>query len=113
VQFQTNTREVSESAGLCYEASMAKDAPKITPETCRAARALLGWNQATLAAEAGVSVVTVKSYELGKTTPIPITLDAFARALGAAGVELIADDDEKGAGVRFSQPRGRGSEEAP
>jgi transcriptional regulator with XRE-family HTH domain len=77
----------------------------ITPETCRAARSLLGLKQSELAAKAGVSVQTVKGFELGRTTPIPVTLAALQKALEDTGVTFI-DADNGGAGVRLRGKEG-------
>lgn len=71
----------------------------MTPETCRAARALLNWPLATLAAKASVSVPTIRLFESGKRTPIPATLAAIRRALEDAGVEFLEDD-----GLRLRRP---------
>jgi transcriptional regulator with XRE-family HTH domain len=64
----------------------------MTPAQCRAARALLDWNQDKLAEAAQVSVVTVRNYENGKITPHRATLDVMRRALEAAGVEFTNGD---------------------
>jgi len=79
---------------------------KIKPESCRAARALLSWKQTDLARAVGVSVATVKKYELGRTNLIPVILAALERALDEAGVELFGEDGG-GSGARLRQPRRR------
>ncbi len=76
---------------------------KITPESCRAARALLGWSQAHLAKAARVSPATVKTYEGRKTTANHATLVVLEQALEAAGVEFI-EEDGAGAGARLREP---------
>ncbi len=60
----------------------------MTPAQCRAARALLNWNQEKLAAAAQVSVNTVRNFETEKSAPQRSTLDVMRRALEAAGVEF-------------------------
>ncbi|MVA71475.1 helix-turn-helix domain-containing protein [Agrobacterium vitis] len=61
----------------------------ITPAQCRAARALLEWNQPQLATQAGVSPSTLRDFESGKRTPISNNLTAIQNALEAAGVIFI------------------------
>jgi len=61
----------------------------MTPEQCRAARALLGWSQKTLAARAGVSSTTIRSFEQGTRVLMPANSQAIVRAFSEAGVELI------------------------
>ena len=57
----------------------------------RAARALLGWDQATLARHAGVSVPTIKRIEGGAANPQDSTLSKVADALADAGIVPIED----------------------
>jgi len=74
----------------------------IAPEQCRAARALLGWNQDRLAESADVGVVTVRMFEAGKTKPVRATLKVLRNALESAGVVFI-DENGGGPGVRLKQ----------
>jgi transcriptional regulator with XRE-family HTH domain len=67
----------------------------------RAARSLLGWTQADLAAAAEIALPTVKRYETGVRTPIPVIMAAIRRALEDAGVEFIPAKSGKGVGVRL------------
>ena len=67
----------------------------MTPAQCRAARALLDWTQETLASEAHVAVLTIRTFEGEKANPRRATLAAIQRALEAAGVEFLP-----GGGVR-------------
>ena len=67
----------------------------------RAARALLEWTQTDLAAAAKIAVPTVKRFETGVRTPIPIVKGAIVRALEDAGVEFIPAKSGKGVGVRL------------
>ena len=60
----------------------------MTPAQCRAARGLLDWTQDELAAKAAVSVVTVRNFEKGRSSPQRATLEVVRRALEAVGVEL-------------------------
>lgn len=75
----------------------------------RAARALLGMDQKTLANLAGVSVPTIQRMEAsnGNVRGIVDTLSKVVEALDRAGVELISENsrsDGGGKGVRLRQP---------
>jgi transcriptional regulator with XRE-family HTH domain len=74
---------------------------EINTAQVRAARALLDWNQADLAAAAKISLPTVKRYEAGTRTPIPPILVAIHRALQDAGIDFIAAKGGRGVGVRL------------
>lgn len=67
---------------------------------CRAARALLEWSQADLAAAAKVARQTVVDFERGARQPYANNLTAIRAALEAAGVEFIAENGG-GPGVRL------------
>lgn len=76
----------------------------ITSEQLRAARALLRWEQKTLAEASSVSLATIKRFE-GRSGPISAnqpTLNAVLRCVDAAGVEFIAENGG-GAGVRLKR----------
>ena len=63
---------------------------ELTAEHLRAGRALLRWEQKTLAQNAGVSTQTVIRLE-GQTGPVKanaLTIDALVRAFEAAGIEF-------------------------
>jgi predicted transcriptional regulator len=74
----------------------------ITPEQCRAARALLAWSQQDLADKSGVGIVTVHQLEAGTSQPRRATVDVVRRAFEAAGVEFI-DENGGGPGVRLKK----------
>ena len=81
----------------------------MTASQLRAARALLGVDQKTLAEMAGVSLPTIQRMEAsdGTVRGIVETLTKVIEALNAAGVELIGENarsDEGGRGVRFRRP---------
>ena len=75
----------------------------LTSEQIRAARALLRWDQKTLADAAGVSVETIKRLEKtpGKVSAYTGTMEAIQNALETAGVDFTNDN---GPGVRL-RPR--------
>lgn len=75
----------------------------ITSETCRAARALLGWSQQQLASAANVGLSTVRGFETGTTRPVPNNLMAMREALEKAGIQFIPENGG-GAGVRKRKP---------
>lgn len=77
----------------------------IKPMQCRAARVLLGLDQATLARAAGVSERTLVDFERGEREPHGVTLKAIADALAVLGVELIPENGG-GVGVRVREPGG-------
>jgi predicted nucleotidyltransferase len=63
--------------------------PSLTPEMCRAGRALLGLSQEALAARAGVARLTIADFERGSRRPIAANLSAIRSALAASGVDLL------------------------
>lgn len=83
----------------------------ITAGQIRAARALLNWKQGDLAREAGLSVTTVKTAELGTADPRGNTLTAIQGAFDRAGLVFLEEGDTRdgGAGVRLKKkPPGEG-----
>ena len=72
----------------------------ITPSQCRAGRALIEMDQASLATAANLSRNTVVDFEKGRRTPNTNNLAAIRSALEAAGVEFIAENGG-GPGVRL------------
>lgn len=80
----------------------------MTPAQCRAARGLLDWSQATLAAHANVGLSTLKNFEAGRSAPMANNLAMMRTAMEAAGVIFVAENGE-GPGVRLrkgERPRG-------
>jgi transcriptional regulator with XRE-family HTH domain len=67
----------------------------MTPDQSRAARGLLDWSQAELAARSNLSESTIRDFEKGRRVPSINNLAAVRRALEAAGVEFI-DGDQPG-----------------
>lgn len=75
----------------------------------RAARALLGIDQQTLADLSGVSLPTIQRMEAsqGNVRGVVDTLTKVVEALNAAGIELLGENaksDGGGRGVRFREP---------
>ena len=89
----------------------------MTPEMCRAARALLSWKSHQLAGAAGLSVATVRRFEAGGTVRLP-SVEAMFHALQAAGLEFIpagAMSPDGGPGLRtipLAEPEVAAAEEA-
>ncbi len=81
----------------------------ITSFQMRAARALLGIDQKTLAALAGVSLPTIQRMEASEGTVRGVveSLTKVVEALDRAGVALIGEharSDDGGRGVRLKEP---------
>lgn len=75
---------------------------KLTPQACRAARALLGWSAKELVAAAKVSPNTVSRIENGEDVQAPTEAKVVA-AFEAAGVEIL---NGEGTGARLRFPYG-------
>jgi len=75
----------------------------MTPEQCKAARALLRMEQGDLASRAGIARSTVIDFEKGSRSPRQGSIGAMRAALEAAGVEFIPENGG-GAGVRLARP---------
>jgi transcriptional regulator with XRE-family HTH domain len=76
----------------------------ITARQSRAARALLGWTQETLADKARVSLTALKRLESESGLDVyETTRDQVRRALEAAGVVLLSTD--RGQGVLLVDDR--------
>jgi DNA-binding XRE family transcriptional regulator len=71
----------------------------ITVAQVRAARAILGWTQKTLADHAGIGIATVKTIEGGAGTRTA-TLAAIIAALQEAGIDFLADTGGVGARLK-------------
>ena len=82
----------------------------ISAAQLRAARAMLGIDQRTLAQMAGVSLPTIQRMEAsdGTVRGVVDTLMKVIEALDAAGVELIGNEQPsqaRGRGVRLKEPQ--------
>lgn len=89
----------------------------MTPEMCRAARALLNWKPHHLASAAELSAATVRRLEAGGTVRLP-SVEAMFQALQAAGLEFIpagAMSPDGGPGIRtlpLAEPEVAAAEDA-
>ncbi len=63
----------------------------LTPQLCRAGRALLAWSQRRLAEEAQTAISTVADFERGARTPIANSVEAFTKALENGGVRFTGE----------------------
>jgi len=92
-----------------------EDSLLLTGAQLRAARALLGIDQKTLADQAGVSLPTVQRMEAspGTVRGVVDSLMKIVEALDRAGVELIGENvssSGRGRGVRLKKPAERANE---
>jgi transcriptional regulator with XRE-family HTH domain len=78
----------------------------ITPEQCRAARALLGWSQDELENSSRVSKKTIAEFEREAQIPYDKTLREIEMAFLANGILLI-NENGGGVGVRKARPVAR------
>ena len=76
----------------------------ITPEQCKSARELLGWQQSELAYDLGISQTDISLFEAGKGRRALGERVAIQRVLEQAGIEFIAQNGG-GPGVRLRDPR--------
>jgi transcriptional regulator with XRE-family HTH domain len=72
------------------------------PDQSRAARGLLDWSQAELAARSNLSESTIRDFEKGRRIPSINNLAAIRRALELAGVEFMDGDQP---GVRLTREK--------
>jgi transcriptional regulator with XRE-family HTH domain len=82
----------------------------VTPEQCKAARAMLDMSREDLANAAGIAVRTLVDFERGARQPQRNNLAAIRTALEAAGVEFVEQgpyEGPGGPGVRMPARVGR------
>jgi len=75
----------------------------MSPDQCRAARAMLNLEQSDIADKAGIARATLIDFEKGQRIPRAATVAAIRAALESAGVEFLAENGG-GAGVRLRKP---------
>ena len=73
----------------------------ITPNLCKAARALLGWKQEELSRKSGVALSTIGFFETSTTTPQQRTLRDIRKAFEEAGIGF--KDSKDGVGVYLAR----------
>jgi hypothetical protein len=80
--------------------------PALTSAQIRAARALIRWSAEDLARESALGVTTIRRAELrDSATKLTAANDvAVRRALEAAGIEFIDQNQSAGPGVRLGKP---------
>ena len=71
----------------------------MTPQQSRAARGWLGWSQTELAKRANVSLSTVRDFEMGHRTPIPVTIASLQRVFEEAGIRFLVREDGSAEGI--------------
>mgnify|MGYP000878741203 CR=1 FL=1 len=95
---------------LCCAWPSATAQRMLTPEQIRAARAVLRWTQADLAAASKVAAITIKNIEAGGVDSKIFTLQKLRRAMEAAGVEFLDDGAPSlggGPGLRIKPQKAR------
>lgn len=75
----------------------------ITPQACRAARALLGWSMRDLAGKSGVSLGAVNRLEGGAATPRRGTAKKVIEAFLEHGVKIVDEAAYTGAVMVYSR----------
>jgi hypothetical protein len=67
---------------------------RLTPQLCRAARALVGWQQQDVADASGVPKPTLSAFEVKEETARLTTMNnrAVVEAFERAGIEFIAEN---------------------
>jgi predicted transcriptional regulator len=78
----------------------------ITPQACRAARALLGWSMRDLASRSGISLGAVNRLEGGEAKPRRTTAKRVIDAFAAHGVQIVDDTSHTGALMRYARQDG-------
>lgn len=71
------------------------------PNHVKAARALLDWDQQTLADKSGLSIATIGRMEQGVGEPEHSSVIKLISAFSAAGLQVFFEDNHGGVGVRF------------
>jgi transcriptional regulator with XRE-family HTH domain len=77
---------------------------KITPEQCKSARQLLGWQRSELAYDSGMSQTDISLFEAGKGRRAFGEQIAIQLALEQGGVEFLSEKGD-GPGVRLRKSK--------
>jgi predicted transcriptional regulator len=77
----------------------------ITPQACRAGRALLGWSMRDLASQSGVSLGAVNRLEGGEATPRRGTSKKVTDAFLAHGVQIVDEPTYTGAVILLNRQK--------
>ena len=78
---------------------------RVTPEACRAGRAIRKWSMRDLAEHSGVAWTTINRLESG-TEARATTAEKIVAAFGAHGVQIMADADQTGAALIYGRRQG-------
>lgn len=78
-------------------------AVRMTPRLCRAARALIGWQQRDLVAASGVAISTLGAFEVkGEDARLTnMNNKALVEAFERAGIHFLLPDGRGGHGLRL------------
>jgi transcriptional regulator with XRE-family HTH domain len=83
----------------------------MTPAQCRAACGLLDWTQSALAERSGVTDVTIRNFEKGRTALQPATMQVIRSALTSSDIEFTSNEHGEGV-VKLRRPAHKGATEA-
>lgn len=75
----------------------------LSPQQCKAARALLDWSQGDLARKSRVSPSTLANFEAGKRIPYDRTLADIVEAFTSEGIEFVSNPPKLGV-IRVMPP---------
>ncbi|MCJ2089168.1 XRE family transcriptional regulator [Methylobacterium sp. E-005] len=90
-------------AGSDEGAQSGAGAPAMSPAQSRAARGLLGWSEADLAAKVGLDERLVRDFEAGYGDPPSGQIEALRSALSAAGAVFTESPTQ---GVHLAEASG-------
>lgn len=95
-------------AGSDEGAQSGASTPAMSPAQSRAARGLLGWSEADLAAKVGLDERLVRDFEAGYGEPPSGQIEALRSALGAAGA-VFTDAPQQGVHLATSSGADEGT----
>ena len=97
----TSYKTVHHRKHMTSSESVVSASRELSATQCKAARALLGWNQLELAQRANVGTSTVADFERAKRVPVSANIEAITAAFEAAGIRFVAG------GVHGPDPSGQ------